>query len=141
MSIEIALGVVFLMIVVVWGVLAPASDIEIAVKRSKALEDRLEREFGATGDGLGKKANSLRGKIPSPISDNLDKIVKMRNDIVHQKNHDHLLDRRKFIHLCDEVENQLNSLKPPGQIEHQLLGCLVYLIMAVMAYAGLANMY
>lgn len=136
-----ALLVLALMIFMIGIVLKRGSDIDITVKRSKTLESRLKEELGAKGEGLGQLANSVRGRVAPQMSADLDRIVGMRNPVVHQKDRDHLPDRQEYEQLCDRVEDQLNHLKPANQGLIRLLGCLVYLIMAVMAYAGLANMY
>ncbi|MCK6626412.1 MAG: hypothetical protein L6R45_14695 [Anaerolineae bacterium] len=136
-----ALLVLALMIFIIGVVLKRGSDIDITVKRSKTLEARLKDELGAKGEGLGQLANSVKGRVPPQMSADLDRIVGMRNPVVHQKDRDNLSDRQEYEQLCDRVEDQLNHLKPANQGLFQLLGCLVYLIMAVIVYAGLANMY
>lgn len=109
------------------------------MKRSKGLEDRLKNELGAKGDGLGQLANSVKGRIPPQMFTDLDSIVKMRNPVVHNKYQDTLTDRREYEQLCDRVDDQLNHLKSADQGIFQLLGCLVFFILAVMAYVSLAT--
>lgn len=128
-------------LLIVGLVLRRGSDIDITVKRSKGLEDRLKNELGAKGEGLGQLANSVKGKIPPQMFTDLDTIAKMRNPVVHNKDQDTLRDRREYEQLCDQVDAQLNHLKSADSGTFQLLGCLVFFIMAVMAYVSLANIY
>ncbi|NJN95849.1 MAG: hypothetical protein HC875_17955 [Anaerolineales bacterium] len=125
MNIE-AFFVLALGLLIVGLVLRRGSDIDITVKRSKALEDRLKNELGAKGDGLGQLANNVKDRIPPQMFTDLDSIVKMRNSVVHNKYRDTLADRREYEQLCDRVDDQLNHLKSADSGVFQLLGCLVF---------------
>lgn len=138
MNVE-AFFVLALGLLIVGLVLRRGSDIDITVKRSKALEDRLRNELNAKGEGLGQLANSVKPKLPDETFGLLQRINNERNKVVHQKDYDNLSDRREYEQLCDRVDYQLSHLKSADQGIFQLLGCLVFFILAVMAYVSLAT--
>lgn len=110
----------------------PYSDIELTVRKSKTLEGRLKREHNAKGRGLGELTKSVEGKLPDETIQQLYKVDKMRNVIVHEEGHNRLPSRRKFLRLCDDAESSLDKLKPPKQAQDWRSGCLVvtFILMA-----------
>ncbi|GIK42647.1 MAG: hypothetical protein BroJett011_64800 [Chloroflexota bacterium] len=135
MNVEVALAIP-LIILLLLVILRRESDIDVTVKRSKILENRLKREFNAQGEGLGQLAKSVKGKLPPGVNEALEKtIVPMRNDVVHKLGHDNLTPRRKFIQDCDYVEARLDGLNPPRRARNYSLGCLfVSSMLAAFAY-------
>jgi hypothetical protein len=86
------------------------SDIELAVRKSKTLERRLRREFGAQGEGLGQLIKSVQKKLPDETIQHLNRVNKMRNDVVHIEEHNRLENRRQFVELCDGIERSLDKI-------------------------------
>ena len=107
------------------------NDIELVVKRSKALEGRLKRELGAEGKGLGELTDSVKGKLPNDTFQELHKVNKMRNQIVHDENRDILKDKHQFVQLCNKIDGSLDWAGNPGPTQGARLGCLVMAIIIV----------
>ena len=60
------------------------SDIEIAVKNSKILEQLLESKFGAVGKGLHQKVDSVTHRLDGATVKRLRWIATLRNKVVHE---------------------------------------------------------
>jgi hypothetical protein len=87
------------------------SDIDLVVRISKSLEARLVRDFGADGEGLGKKIESVERKLPSETVKQLYEVNKVRNDLVHKEELNTLTNRNEFKRKCKNIERSLNKVK------------------------------
>ena len=86
------------------------SDIDLAVSRSKRLEQLLEQKLGATGKGLHQKASSVEARLPPRLLRELRLVATVRNKIVHENDYQKIEDRPGFIRTCDDAERQLKSI-------------------------------
>ena len=107
------------------------NDIELVVKKSKALEGRLKRELGAEGKGLGELTDNVKGKLPNKTYQQLRKVSEMRNPIVHEEGKDLLKDRHHFVQLCNRINRSLDNPGNPGVVRRRDWGCLVMAIIIV----------
>lgn len=91
------------------------SDIDLAVRRAKGLEDQLRRNFRVDGRGLHGLIDAAKAKngLPTPLVKKLRFIATVRNKIVHDPACRKIDDRRGFIEACDEAERQLDELAGP----------------------------
>jgi hypothetical protein len=113
--------------------IAPMSDIELAVTRAKGLEALLEQALGATGKGLHEKISSVQDRLPPPLVKQLRFIATIRNKIVHEVSYQQVDDRAGFLRACDEAEATLRALLQPVRGR----GCLgLILLLAVSLAAG-----
>ena len=86
------------------------SDIDLAVSRSKRLEQLLEQKLGATGKGLHQKASSVEARRSPELLRKLRLVATVRNKIVHENDYQKIDDRPGFIHACDDAERQLKAI-------------------------------
>ena len=86
------------------------SDIDLAVSRSKRLEQLLEQKLGATGKGLHQKASSVEGRLSPDLLRKLHLVATVRNKIVHENDYQKIDDRPGFIRACDDAERQLKTI-------------------------------
>jgi hypothetical protein len=84
------------------------SDIDLAVTRSQRLEQRLEKDFGATGKGLHQKVSSVEGLLPQPLVRKLRLVATVRNKVVHESGR--IDDRDRFVEAADASERELKAL-------------------------------
>lgn len=135
MNVEIILTIAIIMLVA-FGVLSRESDIDIAVKRTKTLENRLKQELNVKGDGLKQLTENAKPKLPREIYEKLiAKIIPWRNDVVHKVGHNNLSNRGEFIQSCNSVEHTLDELKLHNRSQKDGFGCLiVFSIIVAMAY-------
>ena len=84
------------------------SDIDLAVKRSRRLEQMLERDFGAAGRGLHEKTSSVEDRLPDPLVRKLRLVATVRNKVLHEQGP--IDDRRRFIDAADDAERELKRL-------------------------------
>lgn len=61
-----------------------ASDIETAIKYSKAVESLLTKQFGAQGKGLHEKLSSVERRLPASLVKRIRYLATMRNKVVHE---------------------------------------------------------
>jgi hypothetical protein len=87
------------------------SDIEFVIKKSKNLESRLKREFGAKGTGLLELAKNVQSRLPSGTYENIRQLNEMRNQLVHEVERNQLNNKPEFKRLYKEIERSLNKLK------------------------------
>lgn len=86
------------------------SDIELAVRKSKTFEACLKQEFGAQGDNFDQLIKSVEGKLAPEIAAQLDRVRRMRNEVVHNMGQDRLRNRREFEELCRNIETTFNRV-------------------------------
>jgi hypothetical protein len=86
------------------------SDIDLAVSRSKRLEQLLERKLDATGKGLHQKASSVETKLSPQLLRELRLVATVRNKIVHENDYQKIEDRPGFLRACDDAERQLKAI-------------------------------
>ncbi len=91
------------------------SDIDLAVRRSKRLEERLRLNYGLSGRGLHEliDAAKARNALPNDLAGKLRFIATIRNKIVHDTSYTQIDDRRGFLAACDEAERRLDELAGP----------------------------
>jgi hypothetical protein len=86
------------------------SDIDVAIRASRQIEDLLEQRLGATGRGLHEKVTSVEGRLPPPLVKRLRWIASVRNAVVHD--HDGTIrDRAAFDRAVEEAVANLNAEK------------------------------
>ena len=111
------------------------SDIDLAVTRSRRLEQMLERDFGASGRGLHEKTSSVEGRLPDQVVRRLRLVATVRNKVVHEEGP--MDDRRRFVESADEAERELKRLargRKPGRRVIALVAA-VFLLAAIAAVA------
>jgi hypothetical protein len=84
------------------------SDIDLAVSRSRKLEQVLEREFGASGRGLHEKTSSVERDLPHELVRKLRLVATVRNKVVHEA--DRIDDKRRFTEAAASAERELKAL-------------------------------
>lgn len=84
------------------------SDIDLAVTRSQRLEQRLEREFGATGKGLHQKVSSVEAALPADLVRKLRLVATVRNKVVHESAR--MEDKPRFVSAADDAERELTAI-------------------------------
>lgn len=91
------------------------SDIDLAVRRSKRLENRLRRNFRVDGRGLHALIDAAKAKnaLPTPLVKKLRFVATIRNKIVHDADYTRIEDRRAFVAACDEAERELDEMAGP----------------------------
>ena len=87
------------------------SDIDLAVTRSRKLEQMLERDFGASGRGLHEKTSSVEGRLPQSLVRKLRLVATVRNRVVHEEGP--IDDRKRFLAAAEEAERELARLVKP----------------------------
>ena len=111
------------------------SDIDLAVSRSKRLEQLLEQKLGATGKGLHRKASSVEASLPPELLRELRLVATVRNKIVHENDYQKIQDRPGFIHACEDAERQLKAIGGHGRNWKAIV--LLVLVVLVLALAAL----
>ena len=61
------------------------SDTDVALDASAAIEQILERNFGASGRGLHEKLSSVEGQLDSRLASRIRYVATMRNRVVHER--------------------------------------------------------
>src|SRR3954470_19833785 len=84
------------------------SDIDLAVSRSRKLEQLLERDFGAAGRGLHEKVSSVEAELPHEMVRKLRLVATVRNKVVHES--ERIDDKRRFTDAADAAERDLKAL-------------------------------
>lgn len=85
------------------------SDIDLAVRRSQQLEQRLEGDLGATGKGLHQKVSSVEAALPRELVRKLRLVATVRNKVVHES--PRIDDRAAFVQAADDAERELKALR------------------------------
>lgn len=83
-------------------------DIELAVSRSRRLEQLLEHGFGATGKGLHQKVGSVEHLLPTQLVRQVRLVATVRNKVVHES--DGIRDRDQFVSAAEGAERELESI-------------------------------
>ena len=84
------------------------SDIDLAVTRSRRLEQTLERDFGASGRGLHEKVSSVADALPMDLVRRLRLVATVRNKVVHENGR--IDDRNRFLTAADSAERDLAAI-------------------------------
>ena len=90
------------------------SQIEVAVKISRALESLLEKNYQASGKGLHEKVTSVEDKLPEALVNQLRYIATIRNSVVHEDGFV-IADLAKFVITGDAAVVQLGG-KPDATL-------------------------
>ncbi|MCY0871397.1 MAG: hypothetical protein OWQ56_01565 [Acidithiobacillus caldus] len=118
------------------------SDIELAVEKSRKLEQALEAGFGARGRGLHEKITSVEGKLPRNLVKQLRWVATIRNHVVHEGTK--IADPTTFAQSADRAYSaiqeivaarRVNASKKPNRS-----GWIVTLLIAVLL-AALIGLY
>jgi hypothetical protein len=83
------------------------SDIDLAVSRSRKLEQMLEHGFGARGRGLHEKISSVEERLPRELVRKLRLVATVRNKVVHEDGG--IDDRARFVAAAEEAERELRA--------------------------------
>lgn len=102
------------------------SDIEMAIKRTKKLEDLLENHYGATGRGLHEKVTSVETRLAPETVKSLRYVATLRNKLVHDSHYDRLDHRDSFIAACDRAERALQRAPAGGGSPRCFVATAVY---------------
>lgn len=93
------------------------SDIDLAIRKSRKLEQMLERSFGASGRGLHEKTSSIENRLPQQLVRKLRLVATVRNKVLHEEGE--IDDRQRFVAAADEAERELKRLargkRKPGR--------------------------
>jgi hypothetical protein len=112
------------------------SDIDLAVTRSRKLEQILERDFGASGRGLHEKTSSVEDRLPEPLVRKLRLVATVRNKVLHEEGP--IDDRRRFVDAADDAERELKRLargrRKPGR---RVLLIAIVVLIGLVAFAVL----
>jgi hypothetical protein len=114
------------------------SDIDLAITRSRRLEQMLEKHFGARGRGLHEKTGSVEARLPPELVRKLRLVATVRNKVVHEESS--ISDRDRFIEAADSAERELKALcRGNGGRSH---GCIwsVAIAIVLIILAGLGWM-
>ena len=90
----------------------PLSDIELAVKYSRALEALLAKNFGATGTGLFALTKSVENRLPKATVARLRQVAWVRNKVVHEVDYA-MPNRNAFMLSCQQCEAELKKAARP----------------------------
>jgi hypothetical protein len=100
------------------------SDIDLAVRRSKRLEQMLERDFGASGRGLQEKVSSVEQQLPPETS--CARCGRWRRSATRScttRATSGWTIARRFKRTCDDAERELRALRGGRRV-----GMLVWVI-------------
>lgn len=89
------------------------SDIELAIKSSKQIEEALERIYGAQGRGLHEKLTSVESLIPLETAKKIRYVASVRNSLVHEPDSDTIRDRARFEDIVRQILSGLTRAKSP----------------------------
>lgn len=114
-----------------------ASDIDLAVRASRAIETHLTRRLGAEGKGLHEKLSSVAGRVGEQDAKDIRFVATIRNKVVHE---DHPLDADVRASLARIAYRITGRPVTPGQRAKQLLSRAVIagvlIAIAAAAYAA-----
>ncbi len=102
------------------------SDIELAIKRTKKLEELLEVNYGAAGRGLHEKVTSVEAQLAPETVKTLRYVATLRNKLVHDSHYDRLDNRDSFIAACDRAERALQRAPAGGGAPRCFVATAVY---------------
>ena len=91
------------------------SDVDLAINRSKRLEQKLRRNYRVDGRGLHELVDAAKAKnaLPNALVRKLRLVATVRNKIVHDADYTRIDDRKGFVRACDEAERELDELGGP----------------------------
>ncbi|XP_067934391.1 uncharacterized protein [Watersipora subatra] len=105
------------------------NDFELVIRLAKELEYLLEKNFQATGNGLGDKIKSAKHEglpLPRGLTAPMWRLNKERNLLVHDRSYNSIADRGSFIQTYESVRKQLQELIAPPRSRNQTdSGCLI----------------
>ena len=117
------------------------SDIDLAVTKSRRLEQMLERSFGASGRGLHEKTSSVEDRLPDQLVRKLRLVATVRNKVVHEEGS--IDDRRRFLAAAKEAERELKRLsrgrRPGWRLVRWILAALILLVAAIALFTLLRS--
>lgn len=88
-----------------------ATDLKKIIDRCKAIESVLVNKFGATGQGLHTKVDSVLNFMPPSIVKRLRFIASVRNSTLHEDGY--LPPIEGYLRACDAVDAELEAAPPP----------------------------
>ena len=117
------------------------SDIDLAVTKSRRLEQMLERGFGASGRGLHEKTSSVEDRLPDQLVRKLRLVATVRNKVVHEEGP--IDDRKRFLAAAKEAERELKRLsrgrRPGWRLVRWVLVAIILLVVAIALFTFLRN--
>lgn len=108
------------------------SDIDLAVRASRRLENILEARFGAKGRGLHSMISSVEHSIPKPLVRSLRWVATMRNKVVHDESFK-LEDPAAFKAEAKRLEKELSRHargRIPGRTKALVLLSVLFAVVA-----------
>jgi hypothetical protein len=84
------------------------TDLELVRDVAFEFERFLGARLGARGDGLGKKAINVQGKLPKCLFKNLMYVARIRNNVIHRKAP--IPERKQFEEVCADIKHDLHFL-------------------------------
>lgn len=123
------------------------SDVERILHFSSQLEMTLERELGASGQGLHQKTSSVERKLTPRLVKRLRYIASVRNKAAHETATFSLEDPETFFSTCKETVAELNARieqirsKPPEQSGDRLtwIGLAVGVVVVLVGAGKMFN--
>lgn len=109
-----------------------ASDIETAIKYSKAVESLLTKQMGAQGKGLHEKLSSVERQLPSALVKRIRYLATMRNKVVHEDDFK-LPNKKAFMHNCEDI---LLALQQPSSATKIGVASIAIYTSIALAFAG-----
>ncbi|MBD3671091.1 MAG: DUF4145 domain-containing protein [Gammaproteobacteria bacterium] len=110
------------------------NDLERAVRASKQIEARLERQFGARGKGLHEKVSSVERSLPAALVKRIRYVATLRNKLVHEDNYHRLDDRASFKRAVKTIQQEFRKMdKSPFPWGLAIVSTLVVAIFVAIA--------
>jgi hypothetical protein len=109
------------------------SDLDLAVRRAKEFESRLERRFDARGRGLHEKIDSVRDDLPPAVVRDLRLVATVRNRIVHESSYQRIEGRGEFLAACRRARRALE-----GRVRRRLWWMILPAAAALIVFGVLA---
>jgi len=107
------------------------SDIDLAIKRSKRIEQILRKEFKASGKGLHELLSSVERNLPRDLVRDIRLVATVRNKLVHDAEYTRIDDKQRFIAAADDAESGLRKLRPKAS-----RGCLPAMLVMMVVMLG-----
>ena len=88
-----------------------SNDYELVIRSAKELEFILESKFGASGQSIHQKIDSLPANtLPDSLVKQMRFLATMRNKLVHERGFDSIPDRARFITQFEASVLELEKL-------------------------------
>lgn len=117
-----------------------ASDIETAIKYTKAVEALLTQQLGAQGKGLHEKLSSVERRLPAALVRRIRYLATIRNKVVHEDGFK-IPRLKSFAQSCEGIIAELqqpvvaNHLSAASLAIYTLIAC----VFTAFIYIAVAN--